>query len=259
MSKYGGIDVGRFLDRTVYIGYDYEQHALVKSVEIGQASLPQQAVFLRPYIDSPTIVDCTGVGQGLFDILQEMKLPVMRMLIHGGHSIVTKEDKTEVLIPKASLMFIATKWFPDINVSRLNVTQRYILELQLRDFIVKPGKKPKFEARTGHDDYITAMASAFLGAYLDGKERRYAGGARQAGRPTQSGSGQSARAGDFEDENAGAIRSGIEGFGDLSELRRQTDRQVSGTEHREGQGTEREGDSRPGPRGSVRSSQRSAG
>ena len=112
--------------------------------------------------DTPLVIDVTGVGEVMFDLLKGSALPLVPVSItagdraawHDGRWHVPKQQLVEtlaVLIEQRKLQVAA----------QLPLAEVLLQELAGFEAGVKPSGYPVFDARAGlHDDLVTAVALA---------------------------------------------------------------------------------------------------
>lgn len=168
---YIGCDVGRFYDYTALIGVNLglDQYEVVKAVIFQGKNFRQQANIIAEIAqDNKLYIDCTGIGRGLFELLQPL-CKVKPVLIRPGVNIKFHRDGFSA--GKQALMQILGLAMPNLRVSDdLPSGIRAALRRQLGGMVVKPGKIPKYSASKAsvHDDLVLALALALLGAQFDG-------------------------------------------------------------------------------------------
>ncbi len=115
---------------------------------------------LEPHSDARLLVDCTGVGVAVGDVLRARGVRFTPVTIHGGTRIRRDADGT-VRMPKSALF---------LPLSRLLGSRRLELPAgpladELRDFGRRVDPRTgheRLEARRGHDDLVVALALACL-------------------------------------------------------------------------------------------------
>jgi hypothetical protein len=127
-----------------------------------------------PDVETKLIVDATGVGQPVVDMLKARSLYPIALTITGG-TTVTKTDQWTVTVPKRDLVFSSVAL---LESKRLRWAQAIpeipIMERELRSFEMKYSKAGNelFEAeRREHDDLVLALAMA---TWLTTQGARYA-------------------------------------------------------------------------------------
>jgi hypothetical protein len=162
---FGGVDVGRRNDKTSLCVLD--KLRLIELAQLGNTRFSHQSRFLYPRLMCcyETYVDITGLGVGLFEHLQEGHgLPVVPVTIIYGDSLKINDDRS-IVVGKQYLVSLINQFLPQITLG-VNDAARERLRYELSNFVVVPGRKPRFEARVGHDDLVIALALALLGEVI---------------------------------------------------------------------------------------------
>lgn len=116
---------------------------------------------LAPFRDLLALVDSTGIGRAVVDLLR-VRAPWLRMVpvhLHGGTRIRRGDDGLHV--PKRTLMQPLRALLAS---GRLEIPDGPLAE-ELRNFAVKVDARTghdRYEARRGHDDLVVATALAAL-------------------------------------------------------------------------------------------------
>jgi len=119
-----------------------------------------------PQLDKPVklVVDGTGVGRPIVDMLREAQLEPLAISIHGGDTVTHEGGYTRV--PKRDLVGIVRKL---LDCERLKVVDRLpdapTLRLELQNFKIKINPETAHDSysawREGmHDDLVLAVAVA---------------------------------------------------------------------------------------------------
>jgi len=178
--KVGGLDVGRRFDKTTYL--ELNDKCIADIVQAGSIRFKEQAVFLYPRLRSCSviIVDVTGVGQGLYEALEELRLNVLPATIVAGSKM--KLGEGSLTIGKIFLSQLIATSLPELVIGEIPSEERKAFRRELANFHVVPGKTLKFEARTGHDDRVIALGLALAGVlvYDRWQQRRFE---EEGGRP----------------------------------------------------------------------------
>jgi hypothetical protein len=168
-----GCDVGRFWDETALVGvsisdsrYTLEQITLLNGMDFRQ----QSKIIARMGQNHQLYVDCTGLGAGLFDLLQPL-CNCKPVAIRAGNSC--KFHRSGFAAGKQLLMSLIALALPKLSINpQIPAPMRHAFERQLGAMRVTAGKTPKFGAKSGHhDDLVLALALALLGAQFDGQAR----------------------------------------------------------------------------------------
>ncbi|MGV8123505.1 MAG: hypothetical protein AB2L14_27445 [Candidatus Xenobiia bacterium LiM19] len=111
------------------------------------------------------VIDGTGVGAAVEDILRAWKLPLISVKIHGGINVIRKPG--EIRVPKKDLILALLSAF---NNSRLQIAQGIpegqdlLHELQRFRVKINPQtRRATFEGLGAHDDIVLSVA---MGVYI---------------------------------------------------------------------------------------------
>jgi hypothetical protein len=111
------------------------------------------------------VIDGTGVGAAVEDILRTWNLPLISVKIHGGMNVIRKPG--EIRVPKKDLILSLLSAF---NNGRLQIVkdiqerQDFIRELQCFKVRINPRtRRASFEGRGAHDDIVLSVA---MGIYI---------------------------------------------------------------------------------------------
>lgn len=167
MPHFAGLDLAQTDDFTALVVVDAQpERARAVLVERFRglaytAVVDRIAGHLAPFRDLLLLVDSTGVGRPVVDLLR-LRAPWLRLVpvhLHGGARIRRAEDGLH--IPKKTLMQpLATL----LGSGRLEIPAGPLAD-ELRAFGRKVDKRTgheRFEARTGHDDLVVAASLAAL-------------------------------------------------------------------------------------------------
>jgi hypothetical protein len=127
------------------------------------------------------LVDVTGLGQALFEHLEELKLPVLAVTISAGDKM--RLNSGRISVGKQYLVQnigVNLKW---LNTEELSRPMRQAFRREMSNFIVKLGRIAKFEAKSGHDDMVIALGLALLGVKIGERQDQ-----NLQGRPREPGS-----------------------------------------------------------------------
>ncbi len=167
MSYYAGLDLAQTDDYTAVVVLDAAQpRARAVLVERFRGLPYTQAVdrvvdHLAPFRDLLLLVDSTGVGRAVVDILR-LKAPWLRLVpvhLHGGEQIRRAPDGLH--IPKRTL---AQPLRALLAAGRLEIPPGPLAD-ELRHFHIKLDARTghdRYEASTGHDDLVVAASLAAL-------------------------------------------------------------------------------------------------
>jgi hypothetical protein len=112
----------------------------------------------------PIMVDRTGVGGGMVDILAEHNLPIVRVAITGGRN-AGRDDDGSITIPKTDLMAALMASFANLELQispSLPDFAEIMKQIRNMQSQLTAGGQITFNAQgsTIHDDYCTAFALA---------------------------------------------------------------------------------------------------
>lgn len=162
-----GIDVGRRIDKTSLIVFNTPS-VLYTGMQLDGLRFREQAEFLKPtlVLADKILVDVTGLGMGLAEALEDQKLKVIWVTLVSGNKLhIHNEHK--VSVGKEYLIYLITSQYTSF-ISYLSENISMLLRMQMQNFVAKPGRKLKLEAKTGHDDMVIALGLSLLGVVLDG-------------------------------------------------------------------------------------------
>lgn len=167
MRYYAGLDLAQADDFTAVVVLEAgEPRARAVLVERFRglaytAVVDRVAGHLAPFRDLLALVDSTGVGRAVVDLLR-VRTPWLRMVpvhLHGGARIRRAEDGLH--IPKRTLMQPLRALLAS---GRLEIPDGPLAD-ELRNFAVKADPRTghdRYEARRGHDDLVVAASLACL-------------------------------------------------------------------------------------------------
>ncbi len=111
------------------------------------------------------VIDGTGVGAAIEDILRAWRLPLVSVKIHGGMNVIRKPG--EIRVPKKDLILSLLSVF---NNGNLQIAQGvpegpdFINELQRFRVRINPKtRRATFEGQGSHDDIVLSVA---MGIYI---------------------------------------------------------------------------------------------
>ena len=185
--KIGGLDVGRRFDKTTYL--ELNGSGITDIVQPGGIRFKEQATFLYSRLRSCELilVDVTGIGQALYECLEELKLPVLPVTITAGDKMRVNEGR--VSVGKQFLIQNISINMNTLNTVKLPKNMRQAFRQELASFVVKLGKScNKFEAKSGHDDMVIALGLALLGVLISDRQDQIASDEGRFGR--QEGEGR---------------------------------------------------------------------
>lgn len=114
------------------------------------------------------VIDGTGVGAAVEDILKAWWLPLVSVKIHGGMNVIRKPG--EIRVPKKDLILTLLSVF---NNGRLQIAQGvpegqdFINELQRFKVRINPKtRRATFAGQGAHDDIVLSVA---MGIYIGEK------------------------------------------------------------------------------------------
>ncbi|MGV8123970.1 MAG: hypothetical protein AB2L14_29825 [Candidatus Xenobiia bacterium LiM19] len=114
------------------------------------------------------VIDGTGVGSAVEDILKAWRLPLISVKIHGGMNVIRKPG--EIRVPKKDLILTLLSVF---NNERLQIAQAvpegqdFINELQRFKVKINPRtRRATFTGQGAHDDIVLSVA---MGIYIGEK------------------------------------------------------------------------------------------
>ena len=117
----------------------------------------------RPVI----IADGTGVGKAVVDLLREDCPFALRSVVITGGSETVKSGPSDWSVPKSELvggLEIALSGRRLHAVPGLSLAAELDKEMRSFGFDLGPTGRPKWEARSGHDDLVISLALALWGA-----------------------------------------------------------------------------------------------
>lgn len=167
MPFYAGLDLAQTDDFTALVVVDAQpERARAVLVERFRglaytAVVDRVAGHLAPFRDVLLLVDSTGVGRPVVDLLR-LRAPWLRMVpvhLHGGARIRRGPDGLH--LPKAALMRPLAAL---LGSNRLQIPDGPLAD-ELRHFGRKVNPRTgheRFEARAGHDDLVVAASLAAL-------------------------------------------------------------------------------------------------
>ncbi|MFN7985904.1 MAG: hypothetical protein U0529_00415 [Thermoanaerobaculia bacterium] len=167
MPYYAGLDLAQADDYTALVVLEAgEPRARAVLVERFRglaytAAVDRVAGALAPFRDLLALVDSTGVGRAVVDLLR-VRAPWLRMVpvhLHGGARIRRAEDGLHV--PKRTLMQPLRAL---LSSGRLEIPSGPLAD-ELRSFAVRIDPRTghdRYEARRGHDDLVVAASLAAL-------------------------------------------------------------------------------------------------
>lgn len=164
--KSAGLDVGRRFDKTSLIAI--EDTIFSRGMQIGGLRFREQAEFLAPILRQyeHIFVDVTGLGIGLAEYIEDQGLKVVHVTIVPGNKIHIYSN-LKISVGKEFLIYNLTSNISGM-ISELGQDIAIQLHKQLQNFVVKPGRKIKMEAKIGHDDLVLACGLALLGKIVNG-------------------------------------------------------------------------------------------
>ena len=167
MPFYAGLDLAQADDFTALVVLD-AQPARARAVLVERFrhvsytdAVDRVAAHLAPFRDLLLLVDSTGVGRPVVDLLR-LRAPWLRMVpvhLHGGARIRRGDDGLH--LPKRTL---AQPLRALLASGRLEIPPGPLAD-ELRNFAVKIDPRTghdRYEARRGHDDLVVAAALAAL-------------------------------------------------------------------------------------------------
>lgn len=123
------------------------------------------------------VVDATGVGAPVLEILRQHRLTPIEVLIHGGAQ-VTRRGGRQFSVPKRDLITGLQVAFQErqlLIAAELPDAPTLVNELMTVDYRLTPAANDVFVHREGsHDDLVLAVALAHW--YAVGRERHGGGG-----------------------------------------------------------------------------------
>lgn len=167
MRHFAGVDLAQADDFTALVVLADEQpRARAVLVERFRglaytAVVDRVAGHLAPFRDLLTLVDSTGVGRAVVDLLR-LRAPWLRMVpvhLHGGARIRRADDGLH--IPKRTLMQPLRSLLAS---GRLEIPAGPLAD-ELQNFAVRIDPRTghdRYEARRGHDDLVVAASLAAL-------------------------------------------------------------------------------------------------
>ncbi len=167
MPHFAGLDLAQTDDFTALVVVDAQpERARAVLVERFRglaytAVVDRVAGHLAPFPDVLLLVDSTGVGRPVVDLLR-LRAPWLRLVpvhLHGGARIRRGEDGLHV--PKRTLMQPLRALLAS---GRIEIPPGPLAE-ELRNFAVRIDPRTghdRYEARRGHDDLVVAAALAAL-------------------------------------------------------------------------------------------------
>lgn len=163
-----GLDVGRRRDATalVRLGPAIDLHVLPP------LRLSEQADRLMPLLLPCDLVavDCTGLGLGLSEMLQERGLPVLHVQITAGSTVKITGNGSATAGKSWMMGRVAAAIHQGLRIDHA-ATNAQLLRSQMAAMLPSRTKRGyRIEASKGHDDLVLALALALLGR--DAHERR---------------------------------------------------------------------------------------
>lgn len=177
-----GLDVGRYTDRTALVGID---GAVVNEAHV-LPGLPfrEQADVLVPLLsrDCLCLVDVTGLGVGLFEILRDRGLPVVPVTLGSTAlpKIMHEGDRSRVRGVYVGKTYLIGRMLGLVNARALTVApwccNRDELRSELGELTIGYTRKGGLttSARRGHDDLALALSLAILARTLSSRLLRSA-------------------------------------------------------------------------------------
>lgn len=156
MAFYFSVDLGQAADYTALSGLETISKTVghLRYLERLPLGLPYpaqvqhiKAVISSPLVQNPTlIVDYTGVGRAVVDLMRTEGLNPICITITGGNDV--KKDGVEWHIPKREIIFALILAFQRKRIKIANtLTEAPTLVKELSNF------KMKVNLKTGHDSY----------------------------------------------------------------------------------------------------------
>ncbi len=117
------------------------------------------------------VVDATGVGRPVVDMLREASPYPVKAVTIGSGSEVTKSGRLDVTVPKADLVgalevVLSTRRLH--AVPNLPLASELDKELRSFGYELSATGRPRYEGKGSHDDLVTALALAVWGAERGG-------------------------------------------------------------------------------------------
>ncbi|MDQ7822057.1 MAG: hypothetical protein RDV48_04600 [Candidatus Eremiobacteraeota bacterium] len=115
------------------------------------------------------VIDGTGVGAAVEDILRAWRLPLISVKIHGGNNVIRKRG--EIHVPKKDLVLSLQAAFSGgrLLVSREHLEHQAFLQ-ELQSFKVKINPRTRratFNGEGAHDDLVLSVALAvYIGEHV---------------------------------------------------------------------------------------------
>lgn len=171
----GGLDVGRVCDRTALVVLD--TGVVTEAHLVPSLPLAQQADILEPLIRplDVCLVDMTGLGLGLYELLLGRELPVVGTVIGTWH-----EAKVRRRVPSPSIVYVGKAALVGRAVSAVNSREITVApwcchrqELRGELEALALGRTPRgrisINAHKGHDDLAIALGLAIVAHDLSGQ------------------------------------------------------------------------------------------
>ncbi|MGD0894547.1 MAG: hypothetical protein ABSA08_00770 [Acidimicrobiales bacterium] len=177
-----GVDLGQSVDPTAVVVIETDRarvHAVrwIESLPVGM-SYPEQLERLvvvneRARADGPTItvVDYTGVGRPVVDLLRRRLHGGVKAVTISGANAVTQPNPYEVVVPKRDLigaLEVVLQTHRLVIVDGLQGTSDLRAELVAFQFELSQRGRDTYEAASGfHDDLVLALSLAIWNAEKD--------------------------------------------------------------------------------------------
>jgi hypothetical protein len=173
-----GIDPGKATDPAAIIVSELDgKHRLIRYIESVSLGTPYTTlrdrvleldVRMRPYGWPNWYIERNGAGESFIDLLKETSLAkrIWSLYTSSGDTYKCNEETKEITIGKSKLVGRLVVLFEQQLISLPGIPATDLLLEQLRNFGYQMSSgNIKYEAETGHDDLVMAMAIA---CYEDG-------------------------------------------------------------------------------------------
>jgi hypothetical protein len=195
-----GLDIGRHTDRTALVVMD--ESVVTEAHLVPSVSFREQAAVLAPLLARLDLcaVDGTGMGLGLLELLRSMHLPVVDVIIGGGHGAprIIRDGgggRGPVRALSVGKVHLLGRLLGLVHAREITVApwccNRDQLKAELGMMAASFTKKGglSIQARSGHDDLALALALATLARDLSSQilARGADDGAEAQGRAAEAG------------------------------------------------------------------------